>query len=213
MRAGGAAALPYFRGRAAVALKAGGAVDPVSDADHASEAAIVALLQRERPGDGILGEEGTDTPGERRWVVDGLDGTLNFLRGIPVWCVAVAVSDAGGAVASAVHDPVAGELWSAARGEGAHRDGARLALGAGPPLRDAIVTTYVDRARIRWPGAAERQQRLAHAAGAVRIADRARWSSPGWPAGAPTPGRSRGRTRGTGCPARCSSPRRAVPRG
>ena len=80
----------------------------MSAADHASEEAIVALLRTERPGDAIVGEEGASVgSSSRRWLVDGLDGTVNFLRAIPQWCVAVVLEEDGEPLATAVLDPVA----------------------------------------------------------------------------------------------------------
>ena len=76
-----------------------GPTDLVSDADRAAEAAIAAVLARRRPDDGILGEEGTanrDGTTGLRWVVDPLDGTVNYLSGIPLWCVSIACEDAAG---------------------------------------------------------------------------------------------------------------------
>ena len=72
--------------------------DLVSDADVATERLIRARLESARPGDAILGEEGDDRPGTSglRWVVDPLDGTVNFLFGIPQWCVSIACEDADG---------------------------------------------------------------------------------------------------------------------
>jgi myo-inositol-1(or 4)-monophosphatase len=92
----------------------------VSDADRAAEAAIVELLRAERPDDGLLGEEGSSTPGTsgRRWVIDPLDGTTNFLYGLPQWAVSVAVEDGHGALTGVVFDPVRDELFSAERGGG-----------------------------------------------------------------------------------------------
>jgi len=97
--------------------------DLVSEADVASERAIRELLARERPDDGFLGEEGDSTdaaPGGLTWVVDPLDGTVNFLYGIPQWSVSVAVRDGEGTIAGAVFDPNRDEMFSATR--------------AGPPL-------------------------------------------------------------------------------
>src|SRR5690606_18482166 len=72
------------------------ATDPVTEADRASEQALVEFLTRHRPDDGLLGEEGADTPSRSglRWVVDPLDGTVNFLYGLPAWSVSVAVEEA-----------------------------------------------------------------------------------------------------------------------
>jgi myo-inositol-1(or 4)-monophosphatase len=91
--------------------------DLVSEADLASEQAIRALLAERRPGDGFVGEEGEDVHGTSglEWVVDPLDGTINFLYGIPQWCVSVAVRDSNSTLAGAVYDPNRDELFAAAR--------------------------------------------------------------------------------------------------
>jgi myo-inositol-1(or 4)-monophosphatase len=92
--------------------------DLVSEADLASERAIRELLARRRPADGFLGEEGgQEQEGESglNWVVDPLDGTVNFLFGIPQWCVSVAVRDREGLVAGAVYDPNRDELFTTTR--------------------------------------------------------------------------------------------------
>jgi myo-inositol-1(or 4)-monophosphatase len=92
--------------------------DLVSEADLASERAIRALLAARRPDDGFLGEEGGRAEQGRSgldWVVDPLDGTINFLFGIPQWCVSVAVRDREGTVAGVVYDPNRDELFTATR--------------------------------------------------------------------------------------------------
>jgi myo-inositol-1(or 4)-monophosphatase len=91
--------------------------DPVSEADLASERAIRELLAQRRPHDGFVGEEGHSVQGTSglSWVVDPLDGTVNFLFGIPQWCVSVAVRDRRGALAGAVFDANRGELFTATR--------------------------------------------------------------------------------------------------
>ena len=103
-----------------------GPTDLVSDADRAAEAAIAGVLARRRPGDGILGEEGTanreGTTG-LRWVVDPLDGTVNYLSGIPLWCVSIACEDAAGTLAGVVHDPLRGHTFAAVRGGPVQVDG------------------------------------------------------------------------------------------
>lgn len=118
--------------------------DLVSEADRAAEEAIAALLRSERPDDGLLGEEGSAVDGAsgRRWVVDPLDGTTNFLYGIPQWAVSVALEDASGTLAGVVLDPVAGELFRAERGGG-------LYLGRYSALREP---TSVEPVRIRECG-------------------------------------------------------------
>jgi myo-inositol-1(or 4)-monophosphatase len=92
--------------------------DLVSEADLAAQRAIRELLAVRRPDDGFLGEEGGDEAGESglRWIVDPLDGTVNYLFGIPQWCVSVAVADAEGTLAGAIYDPNRGELFTAGRG-------------------------------------------------------------------------------------------------
>jgi myo-inositol-1(or 4)-monophosphatase len=103
--------------------------DLVSEADVASQRAIRELLRERRPDDGFLGEEeGESEQGTSglRWVVDPLDGTVNFLFGIPQWCVSVAVGDGDETIAAAVFDPNRDELFSATR-DGA----ARLAGSSG----------------------------------------------------------------------------------
>src|SRR4051794_26286205 len=151
VRAGAAEALQRAGGALDVERKSS-AADLVSAADRASEAAIVALLAAERPDDAITGEEGAGIEpahrpptdhSSRRWLVDGLDGTINFLRAIPQWCVAVVLEQGGEPLAAAVLDPVRGELFSAARGEGAHCDGMALRVRDGAPLREAVVSSFL----------------------------------------------------------------------
>ena len=116
----------------------------VSEADHAAEEAIVELLRDERPADGLVGEEGSSADGSsgRRWVVDPLDGTTNYLYGIPQWAVSVALEDAEGALAGVVFAPVAGELFAAERGGGAELRGAHpLRVRTGSSLARSLVAT------------------------------------------------------------------------
>jgi len=120
--------------------------DPVSEADLASQRMIGEVIARRRPTDGFLGEEeGADRTGSSglRWVVDPLDGTVNFLYGIPQWSVSVAVCDERGAVAGVICDPMAGETFAAVRGELPTRNGVampRLGVRA-PVLGQALVAT------------------------------------------------------------------------
>ena len=93
--------------------------DLVSEADRVSQRYLRENLELHRPLDGFLGEEeGDDEPGESglRWVVDPLDGTVNFLFGIPHWCVSVAVQDDRGTLAGAIYDPLRDEIFTAGRG-------------------------------------------------------------------------------------------------
>jgi myo-inositol-1(or 4)-monophosphatase len=92
--------------------------DLVSEADHLAERVIREGLAAQRPDDGFLGEESGGQEGSSglRWVVDPLDGTVNFLFGIPQWCVSIAVQDEHGSLAGVVYDPLRGDLHSAVRG-------------------------------------------------------------------------------------------------
>ena len=117
--------------------------DMVSDADREAEQAIAAILRAERPDDGILAEEGSSEAAAsgRRWVIDPLDGTTNFLYGFPAWAVSVALEDPEGALAGVVYDPARDELFAAGRGAGASCNGAPLSMRGGVPLERALVAT------------------------------------------------------------------------
>ncbi|MBP2473541.1 myo-inositol-1(or 4)-monophosphatase [Crossiella equi] len=119
------------------------ATDVVTEADRAAEELIRARLAERRPGDGVLGEEaGADAvDSEVRWVVDPIDGTVNYLYGLPQYSVSVAAEVGGLAVAAAVVEPAAGRVWSAARGRGATLDGEPLRAGATTELPLALVAT------------------------------------------------------------------------
>jgi myo-inositol-1(or 4)-monophosphatase len=105
----------YGRRQSGVRSKSG-PTDLVSDADLAAEKAIRSVLAKRRPGDAILGEEGGATgDGELRWVVDPLDGTINYLYEIPAFAVSVACEDASGTIAGVVLDPLGDEVFAATR--------------------------------------------------------------------------------------------------
>jgi myo-inositol-1(or 4)-monophosphatase len=126
-----------------------GPTDPVSEADHEAERAIIALLSERRPGDLILGEEGGEqTLGDDdaeetglRWVVDPLDGTVNFLFGIPQWCVSVACEDDEGAIAGVIFDPSRGETFAATRDGPATLDGRPVEASQRTDLETALIAT------------------------------------------------------------------------
>jgi myo-inositol-1(or 4)-monophosphatase len=117
--------------------------DLASDADVAAESAIREVLGRLRPGDAILAEEGGATgEGELRWLVDPLDGTINFLFGIPAFAVSVACEDASGALAGVVLDPIRDECFEATRSGPATLNGEPInASGRGNGLELAMVAT------------------------------------------------------------------------
>ena len=119
---------------------------PVSDADLAVEQEIRRLLGARRPSDAVLGEEDGETgTGPRRWVIDPVDGTKNFVRGVPVWASLVALQQDGVVTVGVVSAPALGRRWWAARGLGAHAGGSlgtarRLNVSAVGALADASVS-------------------------------------------------------------------------
>ncbi|HWD82558.1 MAG TPA: inositol monophosphatase family protein [Kribbella sp.] len=122
------------------------ASDPVSAADRASEKLIVDGLTAARPDDGLLGEEGASRPSTTglTWVIDPLDGTVNYLYGRPDWCVSIAAEDADGALVAVVHQPRTGTTWSAVRGAGATRADAPAVWYEGDqlgPLRERALAS------------------------------------------------------------------------
>ncbi len=108
---------------------------PVTDADRAVESALRAELARERPGDSILGEEFGGQPmfSGRQWIIDPIDGTKNFVRGVPVWASLIALLDDGVPVVGVVSAPALHRRWWAAAGEGAF-----AAVDGSPPRRLSV---------------------------------------------------------------------------
>jgi myo-inositol-1(or 4)-monophosphatase len=125
--------------------------DLVSEADVAAEAAIRRVLTERCPGDAILGEEGGATgEGERRWVIDPLDGTTNFLCGVPQWAVSVACEDTAGGLVGVVLDPNRRELFSATRSGPPMLDAQPIAAsGAGDLATSAVATGFAYSADVR----------------------------------------------------------------
>jgi len=117
--------------------------DLVSEADVAAEAAIRRVLADHRPDDAILGEEGgaTDGDGGLRWVIDPLDGTINFLFGIPQFAVSVACEDSEGALVGVVLDPIRDERFTASRSGPAELHGAPIRASGSDDLATALVAT------------------------------------------------------------------------
>ncbi len=141
-QAGGEVLLPYFRNLEPGAITEKTKNDYVSDADRASEAAIRAELDRRFPQYSFLGEEtGSFGENSRLWIVDPLDGTLNFVQGFPHWCVSVALWDALGPVVGCVWDPLREDLFVATRGEGATWNGHPMSISAQTGLDGAFLAT------------------------------------------------------------------------
>jgi myo-inositol-1(or 4)-monophosphatase len=144
--AAGALAHDYFRRRGDLAIEEKGPTDYVSVADRAVEAMIAGEIAKAFPGDAFLGEETANTldgvPG-RLWIVDPIDGTHNFLRGIPYWNVSIAYVERGERTLGAVCDPCAGAVYHARRGAGAWRTDdrgeTRLRASARTRLPGALV--------------------------------------------------------------------------
>ena len=142
-RAAGEVLMSYF-GRAAEGLASKTSpTDPVSDADREAERVIRELLTSERPDDGLVGEEGSRVEGEhaRRWIVDPLDGTVNFLYGLRTWAVSIALEDSDGLAVGVVFNPVDEECFTALRGEGAALNGDEIRVTGCPALDRAMVAT------------------------------------------------------------------------
>ncbi|HET9872449.1 MAG TPA: inositol monophosphatase family protein [Propionibacteriaceae bacterium] len=123
--------------------------DVVSTADRVAEELVVSRLRRERPADGLIGEEGSSEPGERTWFVDPVDGTYNFLSGLPYWCSAVGLADRHGPVLGAVYFPVVDELWLGGRDQPTTRNGVPVPQLVDRPLSQVSMTTYLHPARMK----------------------------------------------------------------
>jgi myo-inositol-1(or 4)-monophosphatase len=132
--------------------------DVVTAVDIASERTIRDRILGARPHDGFLGEEGDDVPGTTGvvWIADPIDGTVNFLYDIPQFAVSIAAQADGVVVAGVVHNPMTGETFTAARGEGAFLDGRRLTGSSCDDIARALVATgFGYRAEDRAAQAAE----------------------------------------------------------
>lgn len=142
LHAAGKLALDYFQRRDELVIEKKGRQDLVSIADKAVEEAIRGELSRTFPNDAIIGEEGgasdayADAPGV--WVLDPIDGTSNFLRGMPYWCCVMAYSVNGVTEIGLTYDPVHDELYASRRGHGATRNGRPIKV-SGRPVEEACV--------------------------------------------------------------------------
>ncbi|MEU2508123.1 inositol monophosphatase family protein [Streptomyces sp. NPDC007863] len=127
----------------AVAATKTSAIDVVTEMDIAAEKLITGFLTEHRPQDGLLGEEGSATPGTSgvRWVIDPLDGTVNYLYGLPSWAVSIAAEYDGETVVGVVEAPLRGETFRAVRGGGAYLGERRLAVRTAPPFDQALLGT------------------------------------------------------------------------
>lgn len=120
--------------------------DLVGDADLEADAAVVSLLRERRPDDAIVAEESGEHAGTSglRWAVDALDGTTNFVAGVPHWAVAIGCEDAEGPLLAVVHDPLADELVAGARGRPPTLNGAAWTRPRAPRLEHAVATVGIN---------------------------------------------------------------------
>ena len=113
---------------------------PVSEADRAAEQALRARIETGRPGDGVVGEEYGETAGSggRRWILDPIDGTKSFVRGIPAWGTLIALEQDGEMVVGVVSAPALRRRWWGAQGSGAYADGEQIQVSRVAALEDAL---------------------------------------------------------------------------
>ena len=143
-RKAGRSLLKDFREVEHLQVSTKGPGDFVSKADLASEAILKDELRGARPNYGWCAEEGGDEPGEdptRRWIVDPLDGTTNFLHGMPHWAVSIALEHKGQIVAGVVYDPPKDELFFAEKGQGAWINDQRLRVSGRKKMIEAVFAT------------------------------------------------------------------------
>lgn len=134
--------LPRFRARD-LRVETKPDLTPVTDADRAVERALRERIAACRQGEGVFGEEEGDDGGAVRWVVDPIDGTKNFCRGVPVWATLIALERSGRTVCGVVSAPALGHRWWALGGHGAFRDGNPIHVSGVSRLADASVSlTY-----------------------------------------------------------------------
>lgn len=119
------------------------AIDIATQMDHDSERLIVNSLLAARPDDGIIGEEGSarDTSSGITWVIDPVDGTVNYLYGLPGWSVSIAAKDDDGILVGVVHAPTIGSTWTATRGGGAFFNGNSIRCNEPVSLDRALIGT------------------------------------------------------------------------
>lgn len=159
-RSGGATIRAYYGAPGQISMKPAGA-GPVSEADLASEAAILRLLRwSEIP---VVSEEGGGggRAASRRWIVDPLDGTLNFIRQFPWFCVGVALATGDDVELAVVYAPLLDELFVAERGRGAVLNGEPIRVSAAAHLRDSCLFTSCDHGMCAVPSRIERFVRVA----------------------------------------------------
>ena len=142
-QAGGEVLRRRFADRQRLTIEVKAKHDYVTEVDREAEAAVVAVLRQRAPDHAILAEEGS-SGAERaayRWIVDPLDGTTNFIHGVPAFAVSVGLEGGGSLIAGAVHDPCRGETFHARRGGGAFLNGSPIACTTLDHLDGALIAT------------------------------------------------------------------------
>ncbi|GAC1465755.1 MAG: inositol monophosphatase family protein [Isosphaeraceae bacterium] len=127
-----------------VSVREKGPADLVTDADYASQHLIAQKLRDSFPEHTLLAEEEdgsavTDDSNPWRWIVDPLDGTMNFAHGFPFWCVSIALEHAGNLVVGVVHDPLTSQTYSASTGQGASRNGQPIRVSLSDRLETSLI--------------------------------------------------------------------------
>jgi myo-inositol-1(or 4)-monophosphatase len=171
-RAAGRSLVKDFREVENLQVSVKGAGDFVSRADIAAEKIVRDILTEARPNYGWCAEESEEVPGKdptRRWLVDPLDGTTNFLHGLPHWCVSIGLEHKGEAVAGVIFDPAKDELYVAERGQGAWLNQSRLRVSGRRRLIEAVFSTGVPASgRAGLPLAVRELARITPATAGVR---------------------------------------------
>ncbi len=143
-RAAGSIIVRGFENRDDLETQIKGANDYVTKVDKEAERAIINKIQQSFPNHTFLGEETGETDGsetEYQWVIDPLDGTTNFIKGIPHFCVSIALLHKGRLDQAVIFDPIRGELFTASRGQGAQLNGYRIRASKAKDLNETILAT------------------------------------------------------------------------
>lgn len=165
-RISGEVAFSHFRRTLSVEIKADGS--EVTRADREAEAAARSAIRQRFPDDAITGEElGSDGTGARRWLIDPIDGTRSFVRGVPMWGSLIAVEEDGEVIAGAINCPATGDFLVAARGEGCWHNGVRASVSRVDTMSEATILG-TDQRFVRNPARSPRWTALANSVANAR---------------------------------------------
>lgn len=173
-RAAGSIIVRGFENRDDLVRQVKGSNDFVTQIDKEAEAAIIGKIQQSYPTHSFLGEEGGEILGESdeyQWIIDPLDGTTNFIKGIPHFAVSIALLHKGRLDQAVVFDPIRGELFSASRGQGAQLNGYRIRASKPKDLNETILATGLPfKDKTRYPDYAARLNKIFLECGDIRRA-------------------------------------------